>query len=149
MNALARSYYHLTAHLPRKLPRTPQEFKALRQIMIQAYGCNDQPSTTMVMAGQVTSTEAHKVRKSYAHIANCIKRLEINAVAAEFRQLAIQENNARLESATKKAVEAFQSEESHDQTSEIVSEAHGEPQPAQAPESQPAESTEGHVPTVL
>lgn len=149
MNALARSYYHLTAHLPRKLPRTPQEFKALRQIMIQAYGCNDQPSTTMVMAGQVTSTEAHKVRKSYAHIANCIKRLEINAVAAEFRQLAIQENNARLESATKKAVEAFQSEESHDQTSEIISEAHGQPEPARAPIHGGAEPTQATIPDLL
>jgi hypothetical protein len=152
MNALTRTYYKITAHLPRKLPRTPLEFSNLRKIMIDAYLCNDQPSTTMVLAGQVTSTEAHKIRKSYAHIANCIKRLEINAIAAEFRGQAIAENNQRLADAAQRVSDAMKAEEEqkeHDQTSEIISEAHGQPEPSGAPDSQSVESAEITVPSVL
>lgn len=151
MNPISRAYYHLTARVPRKLPRTPEEFANLRRIMVDGYGCNDQPSTTMVLAGQVTSTEAHKIRKSYGHIANCIKRLEINAIAAEFRGQAIQENNARLEAAAQKVADAMKAEQEqeHDQMSEVISEAHGQPEPSGAPVPSSAEPAESHVPTVL
>lgn len=149
MSPITRLYYRLTAHLPRKLPRTQAEFQKLRDIMVSAYSCNDQPSTTMVLAGQVTSTEAHRIRKSYAHIANCIKRLEINAVAQEFRQIAIKENNDRLEAAAKKIADAMKAEEeSSDKTAEELPETYGQPQPTGAHEPCPEQSSETAVPSV-
>lgn len=125
------------------------EFLKLRETMIDAYGCNDQPSTTMVLAGQVTSTEAHKIRKSYAHIANCIKRLEINAIAAEFRGLAIKENNERLEAAAKKVADAMKAEEeANDQTTEELPQTNEQPQSKGSDEPCPEQSSEAAIPSV-
>lgn len=116
--------------------------------MVNAYSCNDQPSTTMVLAGQITSTEAHKVRKSYAHIANCIKRLEINAIAAEFRQLAIQENNKRLEDAAQRVADAMKAEEeSNDQATEEFAKTDGQSEPSGASEPCQEPPSEAAIPS--
>lgn len=108
---LKKIYYHLTAYVPRKLPATEAEFLAFKDIMLKYYGLKDEPDTYAMMTGQIQSTPGHKIRKSYGHIANSVKRLGINGLAKCYRVAAQQEAEARAMKALEAQVEAYKKDQ--------------------------------------
>jgi len=107
MNFLLKTYFKLTAYLPRKLPTTPEEYARFKHMLLKYYDVADEPKTWATVAGQVTSTPHYSIRKSFGVIANTVKRLEINALAQQDRVLAFEAINARLV----KDAEAYVAEE--------------------------------------
>lgn len=105
MNKLTKLYYHLTAYVPRKLPTTEAELLAMVEILKSAYGVKDEPQTYAMLAGCITSTPNHSIRRSYGYIVNSIHRLRINALAQSYRIAAIEELKYKVEQAVKQEVE--------------------------------------------
>ena len=105
MNALNKLYYLLTTYIPRKLPTTPLEYARFKDILVDAYGVQNDPIAWITVAGQVTSTQTNKLRKSYGAIANAAKRLEINKLASEHRSEEYAALNKRLEEGMKELSE--------------------------------------------
>lgn len=111
MMKLTTLFYHLTAYLPRRLPRTEAEFLKFKDILLTHYGVEDAPQSYATIAGQIQSTPGHKLRKSYGDIANQCKRLKINALAQCYRVAANQQLRHDLEVKIGQAVETIKEEE--------------------------------------
>lgn len=109
---LIKAYYVLTAYVPRKLPRTEEEFMFLRSILIGCYDVKDEAPTWMTVAGQITSTPGHKLRKPWGHIANSAKRLGVNKLAQSYRMAFEDALKKSLEDQTKVEVKRLEDEES-------------------------------------
>lgn len=103
--SISKTYYLLTAHIPRKLPTNEVEFEALKKLFIKVYSLEDALPVWITVAGQITSTPAHKIRKSHASIVNAAKRLRINAIAHNQKMLAMTELENRLRIASEKLVD--------------------------------------------
>lgn len=114
MNKLTKAYYKATAFVPRRLPYTEAEFLKFKSTILETYDFADTPANMATMVGQITCTPAHKVRKSYAHIANVMKRLTINGVAQSYRIKAIKDLESQLEILT--AQEAEKAKETQAET---------------------------------
>ena len=95
---LKKIYYHLTAYIPRRLPSSEAEFMKLKDILINYYDVLDEPQTYHMLAGQITSVPATKIRKPYGELANAIKRLKINSLAQCYRIYAQKEMEAKMAS---------------------------------------------------
>jgi hypothetical protein len=80
---LLKAYYHVTAYIPRRLPRSLEDFMALKEILMKGYGLEDRPDVWFTVCGQMTSTSATSIRKPYAHYVNAAKRLETNRLARD------------------------------------------------------------------
>lgn len=104
-------YYSFTIHLPRRLPRTHEEYNALKGTLHRYYGLEDDPQIWSIVANQVQSPKATSIRIPYASIVNATKRFYMNAVAQDHKMIAYKEINARLERITKQAAEDFKREE--------------------------------------
>lgn len=131
MNIAAKLYYKTTAHLPRKLPESQAELVRLKFILSGAFSLEDKEQTWAAVLGQITSTPAHKMRKSYATLANAARRMTVNAIAQEEKMRMVNSLQARLQKAAEEMTAKMNEEEKNDQTSEIISQAHGEPQQAE------------------
>lgn len=108
---LKRLFHKVTSPLPRRLPSTTEEFERLRDTLSKYYGLDkDDPNVWITVSGQITSTPATSVRKSYKDIANAAKRLNINLIAHTYKTVAIATLNAKLEEKMKQTVEAMKSE---------------------------------------
>lgn len=99
-----KAYYLLTAYIPRRLPRTVDEFYSLQYTLITYYGLEDREDVWLAVCGHITSTPATKLRKSYADLANPGKRLSINKIAQDQKQFYISELENKLKEATEKLV---------------------------------------------
>lgn len=102
MNPILWLWYYLTAYIPRRLPRNPDEYDRMKHALVDYFGLPNEPQVWALVAGQVTSRQAHKLRMPWGLIANAAKRIEINNVAQEDRKRALAENYKRLEAATQK-----------------------------------------------
>jgi hypothetical protein len=91
MKRLKKLYYHFTAYVPRKLPRTEEEYEALCQVLFEQYGIPDSAEVRATIAGQVTSVPGQSIRKPYGHIANFCKRLAMNELAQGQKKKAMDE----------------------------------------------------------
>lgn len=94
-------YWHLTAYVPRKLPKDQAEYAAFCETLEQYFGIRNSYDVWMTVAGQVTSTPPNCLRKSYGSIANAAKRLYINKVAHDQKLIAIEALNVILEQKAK------------------------------------------------
>lgn len=83
---LKQLYYTLTAHVPRALPTTMEEFERLKCILNNYYGVPDAYECWAAVAGHVMSSPATNMRKSYADLSAPAKRIEINKIAQLERQ---------------------------------------------------------------
>lgn len=104
-------WYKVTAKYPRPLPRSDEEFKQMKEILIQAYGLEDHPSVWYTVASQLVSGPPTSLRRSYENIANAAKKLNIAALAQEQRTIAMQELDDRLMKKTEETIGAFKKEE--------------------------------------
>lgn len=111
-------YYLLTAYIPRKLPATQEEYDALKSILVDCYGVPNEPTTWIVVSGQINSTPAHKLRKSYGNIVNTVKRLEINMLAQRDKNNQLMALNEKLKSAVERESERMKNENEKEAQSE-------------------------------
>ncbi len=102
--------HRLTPWLPRKLPSTQAEYDDMKRILLEAYNVPDEPQVWALVAGHITSTPAHVMRKPWGHIANACKRLAINKLAQDNKVAAINELKAKLEELTLKESARIQQE---------------------------------------
>jgi len=103
-SAVAKAYYHLTAYIPRKIPRHIDEFMILKQILMKHYGLEDRPDVWFTVCGQMTSTHATSIRKPYADYVNAAKRLETNRLARDAKIYFNNLNEARIAELTENIV---------------------------------------------
>lgn len=103
-DAFFKVYYHLTAYVPRKLPRDYDQFMKLKSIMVKYYGLEDRPDVWFTVSGQISSTDAHKSRKPYGYMVNAAKRLETNRVAREAKLYFNKLNEDRIKELTENIV---------------------------------------------
>jgi len=113
-------YYLLTAYIPRKLPTTPLEYAQLKDILVDYYGVPNDAAAWITVAGQITSTQANKLRKSYGAIANAAKRLEINKLASEQKAVEMARFQDKLEKELKAYVEAEKANEEAESGGEVL-----------------------------
>lgn len=105
------AFHASTQWYPRLLPRTELEFERLQQVLVQCYGLDDHPDTWQMVAGQITSTPASSVRKSYRVMANAAKRLKINLIAHNQKIFANDQRMTMLKEKTLKVADEFKKEE--------------------------------------
>lgn len=79
-------YYTLTAHIPRQLPRSMDEFEKLKMVLNNYFDVPDAYECWATVAGHVMSVPSNKMRKSYADLSAPAKRLEVNKIAQLERQ---------------------------------------------------------------
>lgn len=102
MNSIIRTYYRLTAFIPRPLPRTENEFLDLKAKLIHYFDVQDRPDIWMTVCGQMTSLAPVKTRISYQRLVNVAKRLDINGVVHNQKVLENGKLMARLKELTDK-----------------------------------------------
>ena len=83
-------YYQLTAYIPRPIPTTVEEYEEMKEIFMRYYGLENSAPIWATVAGQICSTPATNLRKSYGSIVNAAKRLAINKLANDQKMLAIE-----------------------------------------------------------
>lgn len=103
-------YYVLTIHMPRPLPRTLQEFMDLKSVLVDCYGLEDRPDVWFTVAGQISSTEATKVKKSYACYRNVGLRLETNRLVRDAKIYFNNLNEERIKELTENIIASPQPE---------------------------------------
>lgn len=96
------AWYRLTAYVPRRLPTSHQELDNFRTIAQEYYGLECTSDQWITVCGQITSTPASSLRKSYGSIINAAKRLNINRVAHEQKLVAADRLKAKLEELVEK-----------------------------------------------
>lgn len=104
-------YYYLTAYIPRQLPTSVEEYEEMKDIFMRYYGLENNAQIWATVAGQICSTPANSLRKSYGSIVNAAKRLHINKIANEQKMLAIEE----LQNILKQKMEAMAEAEKKDE----------------------------------
>lgn len=93
------TYFRLTGSLPRKLPTTTEEYLKLRERLVLYFGLDDgDPAVWATVSGQITSTPATSMYKSYRAMANAGLRLKVNLVAHNEKVIAVNAIRAKLES---------------------------------------------------
>lgn len=133
MEFFKRAYYLATAHLPRRLPSTMEDYMRIKHVFLEYYKVPDSPISWATVAGQVSSTPAHKIRKPWAHMANAAKRMSINNLSQQIRARAHDELQVLMDQATQKL---------QDEVQKNAQEATpGEPETNAVPQSQ---ASEGH-----
>lgn len=130
MNPILKLFYHLTCYVPRRLPTTEDEYSRFKTVLVDAYGVPNEPNIWTMVAGQVTSTDPHRLRKPWGKIANACKRLAINELAMKHKYAALQELQARLEGAIKRESDRIQAEIDNDPTKSQQPEADAVPSPS-------------------
>ncbi len=95
-------YYWLTAYVPRRLPTTEAQYDRFKNVLVDCYGVPNEPQVWALVSGQIASTPAHKLRKSWGHIANAAKRLGINGLAQRHGAIARAVLTEKVEAAAKK-----------------------------------------------
>lgn len=111
---MIKLYYYLTKYLPRPLPRTDEEFKALKQTLIQYYGLEDHPKYWYTALSQLMAGPPTSLHRSYGHMVNAAKKLEVAAIVQTERQLATNELKARLETHMREMQDVFKEQEAKD-----------------------------------
>lgn len=111
LEPLTKLYWFASQALPRKLPETKEELDQLKSILTQFFGLEDEPAVWATVCGQITSTEATSVRKSYRSMVNAAKRLRINLIANNEKVIAYAALKRRLEETTLKVVNELKKEE--------------------------------------
>lgn len=106
LNFIFKAYYHLTAYLPRPLPKNTEDLLRLKVTMTNSYGLKDSPEVWYTIASQISSTPSTKIRKSYGSMVNAAKRLDINKVAQGLKEHIIQEHEAKIIKITENIVNA-------------------------------------------
>lgn len=81
-------YYHLTAYVPRKLPTDQAEIVAFKETLQLYFGLDDRHDVWLTVYGQITSTPATKLRKSYGEIANAARRHSVINPLAQNQKIA-------------------------------------------------------------
>ena len=92
-----KAYYHLTAYVPRKLPKDHLQLNEMREVLELYFGLPNRHDVWLTVYGQITSTPSTSLRKSYGSIANAAKRLQVNKVAHEQKLIAIEALKVMLE----------------------------------------------------
>ncbi len=95
-------FYLLTAYLPRPLPKTKEEFEHMRQLMIKYYGLEDDPKVTYTLVSQLMTGAPFSLRRSYGMMANSAKKLRIAKLVHDLKEIAIEEETARLKALAEK-----------------------------------------------
>lgn len=124
----AKSYYRLTAYLPRALPVTANEIEGLRHILIMYFGLDWDEPTNYTFLSQLTAGHPTSLRKSYGSMANACKKLKLAKLVSEEKELANERNRLRLEELIKKEAENARVEVevtgSHDDHADVQDWAH-------------------------
>jgi hypothetical protein len=83
----------------------------MKDALVAYFGVESNPATWATIAGQITSTQANKTRRSWAAMANAAKRLSINSLAKNERTAAMEEFSNQLKAAAEKESARIQAEE--------------------------------------
>ncbi len=102
--AILIDYYYLTAYVPRRIPRTLEEFMELKRILITYYGLEDRPDVWFTVCGQMTSTKATSIRKPYSDYVHSALRLETNRLARDAKIYFNNLNEERIKELTENIV---------------------------------------------
>lgn len=89
-------YYKLTAHIPRPLPTTEEEFYTTLDLLVQYFGIDGDHQDVVSFASQIQATSFPRLRKSYAFMASAIKRVKINGTAQREKLIASNEIQSKL-----------------------------------------------------
>jgi hypothetical protein len=96
-----KAFYQLTAYVPRRLPETEGQWDNIRKVLGAYYGVPDTLEVWITVAGQIGATPTSQIRRSYAFLANCAKRLGTNKVIHEEKLKMIKVLKDRLETVAK------------------------------------------------
>jgi len=102
---IVRTYYQITASLPRNLPTTDQEFEKMRKVLIENYGLTNDPAIWATICGHIGGTPKVELKRSYGYLAKAGKRVGVNALAYKQGQLAVNELQDKLKEKVLKIVE--------------------------------------------
>lgn len=122
---LRKAFYQLTAYVPRRLPRTENEYQKLKNVLTGYYGVQNNPKVWITVASHITGTHAEKLRKPWGKIANCAKRLDINYLAQTHKLNAAEDMDRDLKAKMEEQVKRFKEEQDeYEQKSQVEQEAH-------------------------
>ncbi len=127
-------YYKLTKYIPRKVPKTKEEFDEMKKIFTAYYGLEDHPKYWYTVATQLVAGDPTSLRRSYGKMVNAAHKLNIAALAQELKGLASEEFKVRLEEKAKEVSHAFQKEEAEREAIKPQwSDVPGQPHPPENP----------------
>lgn len=104
---MKKLYYLLTAHMPRKLPTNLESYQNLMGVLVAYYDVPNEPKAMATIASYICSVPAKKLRASYASLVNPAKRLEINHLANEQKNIALVKLKDKLEKAMQEATDSL------------------------------------------
>ncbi|HRH25105.1 MAG TPA: hypothetical protein PLQ20_02080 [Candidatus Paceibacterota bacterium] len=96
MNFLKKMFYTLTAHYPRVLPSTEDEYKKMKHILNAYFEVPDDAKYWATIAGQITGTTPTKMRRTYKSLSNVAKRMDVNKLAQDHKLIAYEQLEAKL-----------------------------------------------------
>lgn len=89
MDFIFKTWFWLTAYIPRPLPTNEEEYLNFQQDLIQYFGLEDNDHVWITVASQIHATPPTSLYRSYGKIANAAKRLKVNAIAQDQKLLAV------------------------------------------------------------
>lgn len=118
MDFIFKTWFWLTAYIPRPLPTNEDEYENFQQDLIQYFGLEDNDHVWITVASQIHATPPTSLYRSYGKIANAAKRLKVNAIAQDQKLLAVgnleHKLKLKLEDMAKKAEDSGGATESAD-----------------------------------
>lgn len=96
MDALTRSYYHLTAHWPRPLPRSSEDIAKIKDIFTQAFSLKDEHQVWYTVFSNMAAVKNTKSRVSYASLVTIARRLDINKLLQDHKTIESVQHLAKL-----------------------------------------------------
>lgn len=97
-------WYKLTAHIPRPLPTTEEEFVKLKDTLMLYFGVEDSQVGWITVASEIQNTKTASLRKRYSLYANAAKKIEINGMCENQKRLEGAKLSARLKEIAEKVV---------------------------------------------
>lgn len=76
----------MTVRLPRKLPKSKEDFEKVKQVFIKYYDLEDDAKTWVTIINHMNSTHGTKTRKAYIDLINPAKRLKTNQILQNILQ---------------------------------------------------------------
>lgn len=87
MQKAVKLYYKATSWFPRALPQTKEDIDHVKQVFTQAFGLEDSHQVWYTLFANMASVKGSSMRVSYGSLANIAKRLDINKLLQDQKQL--------------------------------------------------------------
>jgi hypothetical protein len=111
---LKKLWYHLTKYWPRPIPKTEEDFKHLKEVLMTYFGVEDSQVGWITVASEIQNTRTKFLRKPIYLYANACKKIEINGMCENQKRQEGAKLTARLKEIAEKVANESVPEGPHD-----------------------------------